>query len=415
MPKRSWSFVRQPRALAHRDALPARAGAPPTFDPRAVSPSVSPTTALIVPSQGEHVSSWQRVANGSQSVASKTSVWLTSKRWEWRVALVALVFTLLLHPPVLGENAGGNWDYIEMQARHPLDPPSAPVTSHGAKLAFRLVPVLLVRLGVTFELWLIIQACLGLAVFAMLARFAYRHLGDRVLAAGFVFAVAATYVGGQYVFDDHAYFDTLAVAALVAALVAPRYSLQAGALLVAMWTDERAVLATIAVLAYAALLRDRRRALVVGATAATYAVGRLVLGARYGLNTPAGPDWVDLAVDGLHVSVPGLLLALKGLWVFPAIGFVTLVRQGRSITAALLAGALGLSCAGALAVLDVTRSAAYALPAVLVGLAALASQARALQRRVVGVSLGACLLLPTFFLIVADWAWILPLPLQVAR
>lgn len=361
----------------------------------------SPDSALLP--------AWRRFSGA----ATRPIAWLVSGRWEWRVALAGFALTLLLHPPVLGHNAGGNWDYIGMQAHSLLDPPLALEGSHESKLAFRLVPPLVARTGIGFGFWLAVQAMLGILVFKLVARIAELHLRSRKVALVVVLAVAASYLGGQYVFDDHAYFDTVAVAGLVGALSVRSSYFQALCLLVAMWTDERAVIATAAVITYAMIVKDRRRVAVAVVVAGSYIAGRAALGARYGLSTPAGPDWVAMARDELDVSLPALWMALKGLWLFPVAGIIVLATRGRRLAAASLAGAVGISGLAALAVLDVTRSAAYLLPAVLCGVAAVATEPRPATRRLSVGTLAVSLLVPTFFVIAPDWNWILPLPLQL--
>jgi len=338
---------------------------------------------------------------------------LTTGRWQWRTACAAVVVTYLLHPPVLGDNAGGNWDYIERQAEDPFDPPFAFPTSHEAKLMFRLVPALIVRAGIGFGGWMVLQALLGVVVFAAAGIVVQRHLHNRAASVAVVIAVGATYIGGQYAFDDHAYFDTLAVAGLVGAMTVRSYPAQFVCLLIALWTDERAVVATVAVMAYAAITRDRGRAIVTPLVLISYATGRAVLAGRYGLATPAGPNWIGAAIDGLDVSIPGLWMALKGLWVFPVLGAVTLISRHRYIAAAALLASVAASISAALAVLDTTRSAVYLLPAVFCGVAAIEHEREGLRGNAVRVALGASLALPTFFVIVPDFTWILPLPLQL--
>ena len=81
-----------------------------------------------------------------------------------------------------------------------------------------------------------------------------------------------------------------------------------------------------------------------------------------------------------------------------------------------LALAIALVIAGALGVGDLTRSMAYALPAVFVALHVLAKNETpgTVERMTLAAAL-VCALLPTWFVQSGDATWILPFPVQLIR
>jgi hypothetical protein len=108
---------------------------------------------------------------------------------------------------------------------------------------------------------------------------------------------------------------------------------------------------------------------------------------------------------------------LGGSWILVLLGLRALFRQRRYLVAAGFCGALAAMMLASLAVVDVTRSMAYCLPAVFIGLAAL-STSEGIKRieDLAAISGVISVLVPTFYLEGNGglW-WLYPLPIQMAR
>jgi hypothetical protein len=290
---------------------------------------------------------------------------------------------------------------IVRQGNHLLRPlPVIDDASHEAKLAFRLVPPLLVHtLHLSVSEYYVVQGLLGVATLAGLA-WLFHNVGyTRRDAALIVVGLAFTYMGAVWFVDSQPYFDAIAATVLVTAMCVrhPAVVFVAGS--VALWTDERAILA-LGVVALFHLYRDRRNgALAAAAAFAAYVALRVFLGARYGLSTGKSEIGPSVLVDFWTAMPLAIALALEGLWVLLVVAYGTALRARQwTVVAAgvLTAGSL----AAAVMVNDVTRSTVYALPGVVFAIAYLADK----PRRPLTIGLVLCVVIPTAATIVTSGA-----------
>ena len=300
-------------------------------------------------------------------------------------AAVALFFASPSHWEGMREKP---WRALEKQFRHPLKARQYPPESHQAKLAFRLtVPIVVhvTRTGIPGAITLQILSALGLLY--LTASLAFEITDDRVLAALITLATAMSYVGFSGFWETRGMFDTLAIGLLVAAMRTRSPGHVALLVLLAGFTDERGLVASVFVYLWfvvRSLPADdasprlawfpREGWGVAGAIAAYLAI-RLLLGTLYGLRTPIGNQAdVGPAVFAAQIRVfpVGVWTALESLWL-PVLAALALLLTSRlRHFGVVLAGALVTVLVVANCAIDVTRGATYVFPVVFVALRVLA-------------------------------------------
>lgn len=344
---------------------------------------------------------------------------LTGRWWSVKVAATAAALSYLVQSPALIA-----YHAFFLKVAYQGDAPLTPLkvttsSSHEAKLAFRLVPPLLIHvLDLSVVEYYVLQALLGIATLAGIAWLFHRAGYPRTWAAGMTIAIAFTYVGAVWFVDTQPYFDALAASALVLALcVLDPIVVFAGAS-VALWTDERAIPALGVVALFHLYRRHRRGAVAVGVAMVAYAALRLYLGRHYGLSTGKGEIGPRVFFDYWTAYPLAIALALEGLWVVIGIAY----WRGLQKRNWLVVGAGVLTAASAaisVMVNDVTRSTVYMLPGIVFAVVWLADLPKAERDRLLFWPLVACVLCPTAATIVTSGALFsqvscyYPLPLRL--
>lgn len=339
-------------------------------------------------------------------------------RWPLLVALLSAVLCLLAAFPDYKSAAehlprDESWRSFEAQVEHPLTPRAdlAPA-SHEAKRAFRLLmPVVAHALGVGGVWCLVLQAVLGLAYFLVFLVIAHEVTGDQVAATFLTLGLATIYPGCAFFYDLTCHFDAPGYLLLLLAMWVRRPWLLALVVFLCGFTDERTFVCLgfvwlrwkveahgAAACTLGDLLRpDRRVAAILGGALLNLGA-RALLHQAYGLNLPMSAGGMGLPmIRGHFLYAPvALLPALEAMWLVVLLaGFGVWVHRRLALGAAF--GLTLVACAlQTLAVLDFTRSMAYAFPAVVLGLQLVRQldPAQDLRRLAFHVA-GLCLLIPT--------------------
>ena len=165
------------------------------------------------------------------------------------------------------------------------------------------------------------------------------------------------------------------------------------------------------------------RRIFVGRPAAVVVAASAYLGMRAYLTAThsyfLGGTGAGLSVLSQQTNVIPLAIwtGLGGSWILVSLGLLTLFLQKRYLAAAAFCGALVGAIAAALAVIDVTRSMAYCLPAVFVALTVLSrSEPIKHLEKVTTIAGLISLAVPTYYLEGnAGLWWLYPLPIQIVR
>jgi hypothetical protein len=357
---------------------------------------------------------------------------LAGPNWKLKALCAVLAISLFRAFPnydALGTNFfEKKWRDVQVKFDHPLIDTSRifPPGSHESNLTFRLTVPILAHVFHLHQVGLLIFfACVGIVLLYLVLKVAFTLSASKRVALFVCLTTACTWPG-EAAFHElrGGYYDALALCLLVAAC-ATSSSLLAGALLfLAAWTDERALIASSFVfLLYAFNSSGGIRRFLLGKPAAVVVAAAGYVGTRAYL-TAAHSYALDIRGVGFYILaqqtnvIPlAIWTGLGGSWILVLLGSLALFLQKRYLAAAGFCAALAVVVVAALAAVDVTRSMAYCLPAVFVGLAAL-SRSEGVKRieQLAAISAAISLLVPTYYLEGnAGLWWLYPLPIQFVR
>jgi hypothetical protein len=319
-------------------------------------------------------------------ITRRAEVFVSGRFWIIEVCFLATLFSMLftggvdeiLYDLRVKYDAG----YF-LKIEHPLADVSKqfPASRHEAKLNFRLtVPVILHWLPVPVREWWFLPGLTVCAICSLLGLcclFTYRITGDRVCGLWTTLGVASTYIGTFY---TTRYYDAIAICQLLIAML-PGVHWSARGLMVftAAFTDERAFVAAPLLLFADTTGRPmngwrhmtRPSSLAVIGGMAGYCLVRLLLEKYAGLGSPMGGVGLQTLALNARYWHSGVWFALGGGWLLVGLSMLSLRQEGRKLELWMFACAIAAPIFVGLMVLDVVRSTAYALPAVLVALTVL--------------------------------------------
>ncbi|HWJ97907.1 MAG TPA: hypothetical protein VNQ33_07080 [Acidimicrobiales bacterium] len=369
------------------------------------------------------------VRRAGRRVLARLDQLLAGRWWLVIVVLLAAGVSLFCAFPTYSGYFphGRDWLAIQHIADHPFDQTGLIPSDRPYNFTFRvLVPLVGGRLGLTPPGYLALQACGALALFAGTARIVHRITESRRLAALSAIAVGLTWAGATGFVEIRGNFDSIAIALLVWAMATRKVPLVVLFGFLATWTDERALpaLAFVALYHHIVESRDIRwytalrepRVLAALGAAVLHVISRLAATAVFDLHQPSDLGFMNIKAQMSNLPV-GAWTGLEGMWLFVALGVVALWRVRERLLSLVYLGYVGIFALGAIAVVDVTRSASYLLPA---GLAAMAIVARLCDRRLLHHTTYAAFALSAAWpLYYAGGAytmyWNYPLPLVIVR
>lgn len=354
--------------------------------------------------------------------------------WSARATLLALAIGLFSstpnYPLVFSNYYETSWSPVLKKFAHPLYDPSKTEkpTSHESKLTFRLtVPIIGWALGLGQRGTLALYFLAGVALLYLTTILGDRVSGSREVACCLAITVATTWPGmTSFVVLAGGFYDGVAILLLLCSLYARSSAGVATCVFLAGWTDERGILASPLVLLFHGLTEDadvgvrfnplRAQALAVPTALAGYAGVRLYLSYRFGLGTAQDP-WIQTFVSQLHLLPIGLWTALEGGWILVTAAVVDLfVKVRRSPAAWFLLAICPLGFLG-IAVLDVTRSMAYLIPAIFVAVKVLrVYESPNRLRQLCLIAAMVSVVCPSYYVDnYNEVEWMLPLPFALVR
>jgi len=326
---------------------------------------------------------WRKL---TASVTRRAEVFVSGRYWIIEVCFLAVLFSVLFTGGVdeILYDTRVKYDLGYMlKIEHPLTDLSKqfPAARHEAKLNFRLtVPVILHCLPVPFREWWFLPGLTVGAICSLLALcclFAYRVTLDRVCSLWITLGVASTYIG---TFFATRCYDAIALCQLLAAMLPGLHWFARGLLVfTAAFTDERAFVAAPLLLfantssqpgnLWRRMTQPSSLAVIGGM--AGYCLGRLLLAKYAGLNSPMEGTGLRIFALNAHYWHGGVWFALEGGWLLVILSLLSLRREGQKLELMMFACAIAAPILVGFMVLDIVRSTAYALPAVLVALTVL--------------------------------------------
>ncbi|MGC4056190.1 MAG: hypothetical protein QM757_45880 [Paludibaculum sp.] len=351
----------------------------------------------------------------------------TGRRWKVRALLTVLALVLFRAFPAYDALQTSfvqqKWHDALVKAGKPLADMGKlyPPESHESKLTFRLtVPLVARALHLGMAGVLVLHALLGIALLGLVVHLVHEITGSRQAAMLMSLAVGCAWPG-QAAFHElrGGYYDAAALCLLLLALCPRAPGSVALCTFLAAWTDERALLAAPCVFLFHMVHRANglRSSLGVILGLGGYGLARMYMTTAGNYSPALSGIGAHLVAQQLNVLPMALWSGLGGCWA-PILGGCTVLflrrRFAIGILFSLLVAGLSLS---AFCVIDTTRSLAYLLPAVFVGLAVL-SQTESPHWIYRGIASTAVLsfFLPPFYLEGGSGVWWLyPLPVQLLR
>lgn len=358
---------------------------------------------------------------------------ISGKYWVHVSAAVIICTSLFLHFPsygyvidhLVGDSSLPEWNNVLTQRDHLLTPQEHPPETHRAKTTFRLtVPLLARALFLDVAGLMVLSTVIGVLSVVLTLLLAHRLTNDRRMAFLFTACVTMTYAGSAAFFDVWGFFDGFGYFFLLLALYFhDRWYAVSAAVLLASFTDERALIASGVVLLYhwheqgRMGMRHRLPATVLACAAAwvVYFVIRWVLARYFGFQTHT--DLVGFSVLRANETILmwSLWMMFEGGWLLVLPFLVAPFYQKKDPTQFFyLAGLLVIVTVG-FCVFDVTRSLAYGFVLMFPALRYLAASIRPEQLgRILFVAATITLLQPMNFIMGGrELLSVDPLPLKV--
>jgi hypothetical protein len=304
------------------------------------------------------------------------------------------------------------WQAVQQQiedptAQHYIDDPD----SHQAKRTFRLfVPMLFKALHIksTVVIYLF-QQLVVLCLLYFSARLTLRITGDKIIAAAVSLGIAFTYIGQAGVVDVFGKFDTIAICALLGAMVYRKALLIFIFCSIAAWTDERGLLACSLIFIwwkmwenekfnFKTLIKPNWLSLSVLLAIGAYAGLRIFLQNSYNMHTATGMVGIDVLQSQFNMIFFGLWTGLEGFWLlfFASVYILVRLREwwlGIALKLSMIV-LIGLS----FLVVDISRSMMYLAPLIFICLLLLSrSESKVYLRKMVFSAVLICILVPTYF------------------
>jgi hypothetical protein len=329
------------------------------------------------------------VTRAASRIDSAVAAIVRHQRWPLLVGILAVALSLIADTPdrSLFRDVGKQWysDVLLRQIEHPLSPidyetyreidaaSGLGILTHVDKTAFRIsIPLFGKIFHTGAASILIMNYVAGFLFFPMLVVVANRIFGDPIVAVYITFAFALTWTGAHF-FNDSFYGDGFAYFWLLASIYFNRTGLVFASVLIAAFTDERALIGSAAAVFYflgraREVTRQDNTALVaissvVAAWIAYFAIrGYMIFGLGFRTSIMTNNLHPQIVWFNIALGIPyAALTVFQGLWIWLPIGLLALWLR-RSIFETLgFAGLTVLMLAVALAVWDFQRSLGYML------------------------------------------------------
>lgn len=354
---------------------------------------------------------------------------LSGPRWKLKALVAVLLVSLCrsfpsydaLHTPFVQST----WQNAQIKIDKPLADMARlfPPDSHESKLTFRLtVPVLAHTLRLGRAGILLVSALAGVLLLCTALSCAHTVTASKHAALFVCLATASTWPGVTGFHELRGgFYDAVALCLLLLGLSSGSPLRTALWIFLAAWTDERALIASSLVFLFSvnragdSFFSGKRVAIFAAWLA--YFASRIYLAGKFSLILAPGIAGPFPFAQQANTMPLGVWSGLGGNWILVVCGLVAVLLQRRFRMAAVFCVALATTMAAALSVVDVTRSMAYCLPAVFVGMQALARSEPVGEIEKLATLAGAIsFVVPTHYVqgSTGIW-WLYPLPVQLLR
>lgn len=313
-------------------------------------------------------------------INSQLSQILIRKHWLIKVTLFALLVSMFFASP------GFTSDESEILTRRATavtmqieDLKLFWETSEPTNAMFRItVPLIASVLGISLKGTLILQFITGILIFLLVALLVERETGDRLIAFYATLLVALIYPGTAAFLESRYYFDSFAYLFLLAALWF-RSPVSIGFLiLLASFTDERALISSGFVFLWWTIKDGEdysrlksflsKRSIAVVIALFVYIGIRFFLQQHYGIQTWSESRGEFLLFDQINNSISGIWSGLEAGWLLIDLALITMIIKKHWLALSVFVVVIAVQIVAALSVVDITRSMGYLLPSILVAI-----------------------------------------------
>ena len=361
-------------------------------------------------------------------INSKISLMLTGKLWMIKVTLFALILSLFFASPsftsdrsdILTKRAAA----VAMQIE---DLQLFWETNEPSNAMFRVtVPLIASMLGIGLKGTLVLQFLTGILIFLLVGSIVERETGNRLIAFYATLLVALIYPGTAAFLESRYYFDSFAYLFLLAALWF-RSPVSIGFLvLLAGFTDERALIASGFVFLWWTIKEGgdysrsksffNKRSVAVVIALIIYIGIRLFLQSHYGIQTWSEARSEFLLFDQINNSVMGIWSGLEAGWILVSLATIVMIIKERWLALSVFVGVIAVQVVAALSVVDITRSMGYLLPSLLVAILILVKENEVNLKTYVVVACFVSLIALNYGVGGKSSIWLFyPLPIQLLR
>ena len=315
-----------------------------------------------------------------KKINSKISLMLTGMHWLIKVTLFALLLSLFFaSPDFTSDPSDISTKRATAVAAQIEDLQLFWETSEPTNAMFRItVPLIASVLGIGLKGTLVLQFLTGILIFLLVGSLVERETGNRLIAFYATLLVALIYPGTAAFLESRYYFDSFAYLFLLAALWF-RSPVSIGFLvLLAGFTDERALIASGFVFLWWTITEGgdysrfksffNKRSVAVVIALFVYIGIRLFLQNHYVIQTWSEARSEFLLFDQINNSVSGIWSGLEAGWLLVCLAIIAMVIKKRWLALSVFVVVIAVQIVAALAVVDITRSMGYLLPSILVAI-----------------------------------------------
>jgi len=328
-----------------------------------------------------------------------------------------------------------SWDAVLLQSHNVLNVVEYEPASHAANIAFRFTPTLLGGLlGIhTLTGFLLFQGLALIVLFILVGQLFQKLVADKVVACLLTMATAFVFIGNVLCSDYRGVFDVFAFLFLVAGMLAGPSILVFLFLLLAYFTDERALIASSLVYLFFVFVNPRdlielklkhlfflnKQLVAVLASWVFYFGIRSYLSHAFGLRTNSTglTDYLALT-QGRQINLAPFAVwtGLEGFWILVILALFVLAYARKYSYAFLYIMGMNVVIFVSVWVFDMSRSMAYLLPAIFASLVVLQKTQTERMLRYIALSVLLVCLFPTYYAGgTSDISVFYPMPIQVVR
>lgn len=333
------------------------------------------------------------------------------------------------------QEMSSNWNAILHQTTDPFDPAEYNGSSHQANLAFRLTPVLLARIfsiGSVYG-YLIFQFICLVLLFVVISRLLKKIIDDPVVYYLLTLSISLTFVGNVLCSDYRGFFDVLAFLCLSVSMLISNAKLIFLTLLLAYFTDERALIASGLVYVYfvfesrqdvetinfKSFFSFKPKLISIISSWLCYLAIRVTLTYFFELksNNEVLVDYLFTeTIHQVNLLPFGLWTGLEGFWILVLLSVIVIIQNRKWFALCLYFVASLVVVFVAIWVFDITRSMAYLLPSIFLSLTILSKSQNPLVLRYIALSVLLLCIFPTYYAGGAsEISWLYPFPFQLIR